>query len=200
MAGPRCAEVSTGHRRAPALACSSGFALPPPTHPFSSALSFSTSMVSSSSLSEELYSGWARFMVAVRGLRGKVGAAGGEELAAAAAPLRAQSSRSAHTDPAHALPRVKTLPSLSHAAPLSRSQRRAWGAWGRRARGRRGGAVAPGQQPPLGQSGFSLRDWQPLWGGSRARLRPRANTAPALRACPRPAAVRRLRGAPPGLH
>lgn len=96
VAGPRCAEVSGGHRRAPGLrplsprpaSCPSS-ALPRPTHPFSSALSFSTSMVSSSSLSEELYSGWARFMLAARGLRGRVGAAGREELTAAA-PLRAR--------------------------------------------------------------------------------------------------------------
>ena len=49
---------------------------------------FSTSMVSSSSLSEELYSGWARFMLAERGIWGRVGAAGREEFTEAA-PLRA---------------------------------------------------------------------------------------------------------------
>lgn len=50
----RLRVVATGGGRcAPALRPLS----PPPTHPFSSALSFSTSMVSSSSLSEELYSG-----------------------------------------------------------------------------------------------------------------------------------------------
>ena len=62
-------------------------------------------------------------------------------------------SRSAHTGPAHALPPVKTQPSLSHAAPLPRALGRA-GEWRGRTRGRRGGAVAPGQQPSLGQSGF----------------------------------------------
>lgn len=77
------------HRGQPTLASCPGSARPRPTHPFSSALSFSTSMVSSSSLSEELYSGWARFMLAAWGLRGRVGAAGREELTAAA-PLRAR--------------------------------------------------------------------------------------------------------------
>ena len=89
----RCAEVSAGRRRAPGSHALSprpaDASLPPPTHPFSSALSFSTSMVSSSSLSEELYSGWARFMLAERGIWGRVGAAGREELTAAA-PLRAR--------------------------------------------------------------------------------------------------------------
>ena len=83
--GPLGAVTEASRRSPPAPAP----APPPPTHPFSSALSFSTSMVSSSSLSEELYSGWARFMLATRGIRGRVGAAGREELTAAA-PLRAR--------------------------------------------------------------------------------------------------------------
>lgn len=173
---------------------------PPPTsptqlgarsHPFSSALSFSTSTASSSSsLSDELYSGCARFMAAARG-RPPSGrrAARGRRTRGRRAPGARPAPRPAPVSPM-AFPRLASYPPRAGRRRPGRAAQRTPAA-ARRPPPPRAASASPigrrrdalGQWPPPGSARHrpSGRPWESGGDGRRVRVRCGAVGGPRCR-------------------